>query len=216
VTLACTEQRLQESVLRADPASPDNTLYTCQATQLEEYSSYLHWWDLRQYVRDIRSGNLRRGIGISKSGDLLETILGALEVVRSLIINAFNRAQIMRDGALYPHIGGSLETTVNVELNLQPGEFVEVRSKEEIMATLDRKSKNRGLLFDSEMLRYCGGTFRVLKRVNQIVDERSGRILKMKSPCIILEGVVCISEYHHLCPRAIFHYWREAWLRRVE
>ena len=213
---ACTELRLQESVLRADPASPGNTLYTCQATQLEEYSSYLHWWDLRQYVRDIRSGNLRRGIGISKSGDLLETILGALEVVRALVITAFNKLQIIRDGALYPHIAGSLDTTVNVELNLQPGEFVEVRSKEEIIATLDRKNKNRGLLFDSEMLRYCGGTFRVLKRVNQIVDERSGKILKMKSPCVILEGVACISEYHHLCPRAIFHYWREAWLRRVE
>jgi hypothetical protein len=103
-----------------------------------------------------------------------------------------------------------------LDLNLKPGEFVIVRSQDEIHATLDRNNKNRGLLFDSEMLRYCGGTFRVLKRVNQIVDERTGKTMKMKSPCIILEGVACVSEYHRWCPRAIYHYWREAWLRRVE
>lgn len=214
-SLACNEQRLQEVVFDAR-STPDRVLYTCQATQLPGFSTYLPWWDLRQYVRDIRSGNLRRGFGISLSGDLLETVLSALEVIRALIITVFNKLQAMRDGVLYPHIAGSLDTTENVILNLQPGEFVEVRSKEEILATLDRKSKNRGLLFDSEMLRYCGGTFRVLKRVNQIVDERSGRILLMKAPCIILDGVACISEYHHLCPRTIYHYWREAWLRRVE
>jgi len=40
------------------------------------------------------------------------------------------------------------------------------------------------------MLRYCGGTFRVLKRVNQIVDERTGKMMKMKSSCIILEALL--------------------------
>ena len=213
--LACTEQRLRECVFQRNPSTAGESLYTCQATQLPEFSSYLHWWDLRHYFRDIRSGNLRRGVGISKSGDLLETILSTLEVVRALVIAVFNKMQARRDGAIYPHIAGSLDATPTAELNLQPGDFVEVRSKEEIMATLDNRHKNRGLLFDSEMLRYCGGTYRVLKRVNQIVDERSGRILKMKSPSIILEGVACISEYHHLCPRSIYHYWREVWLRRV-
>ena len=213
---ACTEQRLTEAVFERNPVAPAEPLYTCQATQLPQFSSFLHWWDLRHYVRDIRAGNLRRGMGISRSGDLLETILGVLEVARALVIAAFNKVQDIRDGVRYPHIAGSLDATPTAELKLQPGDFVEVRSKEEIMATLDNRSKNRGLLFDSEMLRYCGGTYRVLKRVNQIVDEKSGKILKMKSPCIILEGVACISEYHHLCPRSIHHYWREVWLRRVE
>jgi len=214
--LTCTEQRLRESVVRPDPASPGNTLYTCQATELREFTSHLYWWDLRQYFRDIRSGNLHRGIGDSKSEAVLETVLSFLEVVRSLVITAFNKLQEFRSGVRYPHIEGLLDTTPAVEVNLQPGEFVQVRSRDEILSTLDRRNKNRGLLFDSEMVRYCGGTFRVLKRVNQIVDERTGKIMKMKSPCIILEGVACVSEYHRLCPRAIYHYWREAWLRRVE
>jgi hypothetical protein len=213
----CTEQRLRESVVRPDPASPGGTIYMCQATELREFTSHLYWWDIGQYFRDIRSGNLRRGIaGTSKSEEVLEGILGFLEVVRSLIITAFNKLQDIRDGVQYPHIQGTLDTTPTMELNLQSGEFVTVRSKEEILATLDRNKKNRGLLFDSEMVRYCGGTFRVLKRVNQIVDERTGKVMKMKSPCIILEGVACASEYHRLCPRAIYHYWREAWLRRPD
>jgi hypothetical protein len=214
--LSCTEERLRESTLRPDPSAPGNTLYMCQATELREFTSHLYWWDLRQYFRDIRSGNLKRGIGDSKSEEVLEVVLSIFEVIRSLVITAFNKVQELRSGVRYPHIEGQLDTTPTVELNLQPGEFVQVRTKHEILDTLDRNSRNRGLLFDSEMVRYCGGTFRVLKRVNQIVDERTGKTMKMKSPCIILEGVACVSEYHRLCPRAIYHYWREAWLRRVE
>jgi len=213
---ACTEERLRESTLRPDPAAPGNTLYMCQATELREFTSHLYWWDIRQYFRDIWSGNLKRGIGDSKSEEVLEVVLSFLEIVRSLVITAFNKVQGLRSGVRYPHIEGRLDTTPTFELNLQPGEFVQVRTKHEILATLDRNSKNRGLLFDSEMVRYCGGTFRVLKRVSQIVDERTGKTMKMKSSCIILEGVACVSEYHRLCPRAIYHYWREAWLRRVE
>jgi hypothetical protein len=211
----CTEQSLRDSVVRPDPASPGSSLYVCQATELREFTSHLYWWDFRQYFRDIRSRNLSRGISDSKSEAALEVVLSFLEVIRSLIVTTFNKLQEIRSGVRYPHIEGSLDATPTVQLNLQPGEAVQVRPREEILATLDRNSRNRGLLFDSEMVRYCGGTFRVLKRVNQIVDERTGKVMKMKSPCIVLEGVACVSEYHRLCPRAIYHYWREAWLQRL-
>jgi len=121
----------------------------------------------------------------------------------------------LRRGVRYPHIEGALVTTPTAELHLEPGEFVQVKSKEEILATLDRRNRNRGLLFDSEMLKYCGGSYRVLKRVNQIVDEKTGKMLHMKSSCIILDGSACAADYHKLCPRAIYHYWREGWLRRI-
>jgi hypothetical protein len=142
-------------------------------------------------------------------------MLGVIDVVRALLILLFNKVQGIRDGVQYPRIEGSLTTTPTFEMNLQPGEFVQVKSKAEILATLDRRHRNRGLLFDSEMVRYCGNTFRVLKRVNQIVDEKNGTMMRMKAPCIILEGVACASDYHRFCPRAIYHYWREAWLERV-
>jgi hypothetical protein len=206
---------LQRATRRGTDPSSGEAIYACQATDLREFSEDLPWWDVRQYIRDVRSGNVGRGIGDSKSERVLETLLGCLEVFRSLLIETFNKFQASRKGVQYPHIEGSLLTTPTEELGLQPGEIVQVKSREEILTTLDQRNRNRGLLFDSEMLRYCGGTYRVLKRVNEIVDEKTGKLLRMKSPCIILEGSACVSEYHRLCPRAIYHYWREAWLRRV-
>jgi hypothetical protein len=104
-------------------------------------------------------------------------------------------------------------------LNLQPGELVQVRSEEEIAPTLDNRGYNRGLSFDREMQRLCGQTFRVKARVNQIIDESTGRMIHMKRDCIILEGGVCSGECstgRWFCGREIYAYWREAWLRRVD
>jgi hypothetical protein len=103
-------------------------------------------------------------------------------------------------------------------LDLQPGEFVRVRSPEEIAATLDNTGHNRGLSFDREMLRYCGQTLRVKARVNHIIDESSGRLIHIKRDAIILEGGICTGECsagRWFCPREIYAYFREAWLERV-
>jgi hypothetical protein len=211
----CTAESLLQTSRKPNDVVTGEPIYSCQATDVREFSTDLPWWNVWQYVRDVRSGNLRRNFGDSRSEVFMETLLAWNEVFRSLLIELFNALQSRRRGVTYPHIEGMLVTTPTAELHLQPGEFVQVKSKEEILATLDRRNRNRGLLFDSEMIRYCGGTYRVLKRVNQIVDEKTGKILRMKGPCIILEGSACVSEYHRLCPRAIYHYWREGWLRRA-
>jgi hypothetical protein len=146
---------------------------------------------------------------------VLEFLLAVLCLVRSLVITCFNEVDRRRCGREYPSIGGSLKKTPLEALNLRPGELVQVRTKAEILATLDRNSCNRGLAFTAEMLPYCGGIYRVVRRVHRIIDEKTGYMLNMKTPCIILEGVVCNGEFHRLCPRAIFHYWRECWLTRA-
>jgi len=48
-------------------------------------------------------------------------------------------------------------------LNVQSGEWVEVRSAKEIFATLDRHAKLRGLQFTREMQKYCGKRFKVYR-----------------------------------------------------
>jgi len=54
------------------------------------------------------------------------------------------------------------------------------------------REPGRGLHgFDAEMARFCGRTARVKARANRCVDERTGRMLTMKYPCIILEDIVC-------------------------
>ena len=89
----------------------------------------------------------------------------------------------------------------------------------EIKATLDDQGFNRGLSFDREMLPYCGQTLRVKRRVDRLIDETTGRMLKIPKDCIILDGPVCSGECstgRWFCPREIYPYWREAWLRRVD
>jgi hypothetical protein len=64
-----------------------------------------------------------------------------------------------------------------------------------------------------------GRVFQVRSRVNRIVDERNGSMIEIGSDCVILEGAVCSGQHslrRWFCPRAIFPYWREAWLERVD
>jgi len=63
---------------------------------------------------------------------------------------------------------------------------------------------------------YCGRQARVLQRVERTIDERTGKLLRIKRPCIVLEDVTCRGAYHRCCPRADYLYWREIWLERVE
>jgi hypothetical protein len=203
-----------ESLITASQSTnaEKETIYSCQATELRNFTSFMHWWDPRQYVRDFQSGNLSSDVGDSFTENLLELVLGILQGIRAFIISLFRRR-----GIAFPIIRGTTEKTPSGVLDLQPGELVRVRSKDEIVATLNSNSKNRGLYFGPEMTRYCGGIYRVLRRVHHIVDEKTGKMLHMKQPCIVLEGVWCqMSDYFRFCPKAIYHYWREIWLERVE
>ena len=207
-----------ETLLAAsrESSSAGETIYNCQATDVPKFTSYMSFWDPRQYIRDLRSGNLKSGLeGNLRGHRLLEFILNVLRLLQASIIGLFNQLQSRRQGKHYPFIEGDSAKTPIEFLDLQPGDLVEVRSKEEIVATLGKDQKNRGLWFDSEMLPYCGGIYRVLRRVHKIIDEKTGKLITMKNPCIVLEGVVCRSEFHRLCPRAIYPYWRESWLKRA-
>jgi hypothetical protein len=182
-----------------DPATDEAPIYRCQATELVRASTPLPWWEPRQYVRDVRSGNY----------GLVEVALG---IARFLFVGV----HIRLTGSSIPFFHGRLGSTPRGELGLQEGERVRVRTRKEIEATVDRKNRNRGLSFDSEMVRYCGRETRVLRRVEQIVDERTGRMRIIPGDCLILDGAICTAEYHLACPRSIYPYWRETWVTRVD
>ena len=77
---------------------------------------------------------------------------------------------------------------------------------------------NRGLSFDAELVPYCGKVFRVRTRIERFIDEKTGKMMKMKTPAVILDGVYCHSLYSGariFCPRGVFLWWREIWLERV-
>ncbi len=93
-------------------------------------------------------------------------------------------------GRTFYQIAGDQKTTLHAELNLQPGEWVEVKSPEEIQATLDQHGRNRGLSFEPEMTLYCGRRYRVATPLRTIVAEETGKMIQL-SNTVILDGVVC-------------------------
>ena len=100
-------------------------------------------------------------------------------------------------------------------LGLRPGELVEVKSINEILATLGPDRKCKGLLWMTGMRKYCGKRYRVFKRIENILLETNGDSRKMANT-VILEGVMCDGAEFGDCDRSCFHFWREAWLKRVE
>jgi hypothetical protein len=187
------------------------TRYACQATEiLRAAPERLPVKDLSHFIDDVRLGNA-----------------GLLFVVRAVLVAAFNRAQSMsrsklperlrfRRGLAWRFLAGRAgHPTPTAVLDLQPGEVVRVKSREEILATLDENLLNRGMGFDAEMSRYCGRTAVVQARVDRCLDERTGRLMTMKTPCIILERTVCSGAYTSVCPREYVPFWREIWLERI-
>jgi hypothetical protein len=164
----------------------------------------MRWWDPRQYVDDLLSGNVSPG-----------------RFVYYVALAALNACiRFAKRDPDYPYVAGlATSDTPGSPLNLQPGELARIRTRAEIMHTIDKGRRNRGLWFDVEMEPYCGKSYRVLDRVTRIIDEKTGKMLKISKDCVILDGAVCSgcrSRRRLFCPRAIYAYWREAWLERAE
>jgi hypothetical protein len=179
-------------------------VWRCQATEALKATDQVRVFkDPQQYWREFTNGNFGRLRFIRL-------------MIRALVMEVAHRLGFVK--ALPLH-GEGPEAPPTEPLDLQPGELVQVRSPAEIQATLDDKGLNRGLSFDREMLPYCGQTLRVKERVDRLIDETNGRMLRIPKDCIILEGPVCSGECstgRWFCPREIYPFWREAWLRRVE
>jgi hypothetical protein len=192
---------LAASTRRPTPEGETGDYYRCQTTELLNATTEVtrkNRWDPRFYTQDLTSGNV-----------------GLTQFVRFGLLAMANAFTITWRGRRYPFLQGRAgKKTPRVDLQLAPGDIVEVRSKEEIAETL-----NDGLWFDVEQLAFCGQRFRVLQRVEKILNEKTGRMMKMPNPCVILDSVTCsgnISTCRMFCPRSIYPYWHEVWLKRVD
>ena len=218
----CTEVDLWTHI--KSPAAESGTpTYICQMTQTPFATMPLAWWDPRQYVEDYLSGNvtlarLLSGLIYWAYYSLSQAGIGLGRPMRWL----YDQISPICGGSLFPRKPGVIpegQPTPSGKLNLQPGELVRVKSHERILETVDTENRNRGMHWDAELVPYCGGTYKVLKRVSKIIGERTGKMQEMKSPCIILDSVVCQARYSScrlFCPKAMYPYWREIWLERVE
>ncbi|MBZ5634667.1 MAG: hypothetical protein LAO55_16210 [Acidobacteriia bacterium] len=216
----CTEE---DVIAQASSAGANGTLsYRCQATQLPYATANLSWWEFSQYFEDYWSGNV----------SLWRILCGGIySVYYSLTKAGIKLGRPLRwfydtfyplwRGTPFPRKHGIIpdgQPTPAQTLNLQAGELVRVKSHDEILKTLNPANRNRGMFWDAEEVPYCGGTYRVLRRVDKIINEKTGKMLHMKTPCVILDGVICqsrFSDHRMFCPRSIYSYWREIWLERV-
>ncbi|MBX6383676.1 MAG: hypothetical protein IRZ07_12005, partial [Microbispora sp.] len=101
-------------------------------------------------------------------------------------------------------------------LNLRVGELVEVRSEEEILATLDEKGELDNLPFMPEMLRFCGQRMRVHKVAHKLCDTIGRSGMRRMENAVHLAGARCDGSAHGGCQTACLLYWKEAWLKRVD
>ena len=174
----------------------DTDLYSCQYTQLASASRSMRRWDVRQDLRPLAAGNVT---------------VSAFWV--ALLTRLFNAAQGARGGVQYPSMmPGPASGLRPVERGLAPGDTVRVRTMEDIAATLDQGSRHRGLWFDRDMVKHCGRRYGVLRRVERIIDDATGRMLEMKTPCVVLAGAEASGEYLRFCAQHEYPFWREAWL----
>lgn len=176
--------------------------WRCQATEALKASEHLRGYDLSQYWRELTNGNFN-------------SVRFVFLFIRAMALQFANRVGLLKPLPLH----GPNRPSMREPLNLQPGDVVQVLSPAEIATTLDEAGLSDGLSFDREMLPYCGGTYRVKERVQRIIDDETGRMLNIRKDCLILEGTVCsglCSTGRYFCPREIYPFWRESWLRRVD
>jgi hypothetical protein len=219
----CSESDVWSGTRRVSGAATEpEPVYVCQSTQIPHATQPLAWWDLRQYIEDYTSGNVRFGqllaaLVFTPYAALAEAGVGLGSAMRW----AYDRFQAMRGGAPYPRRRGSIpigSPTPADKLDLKAGERVKVRSYRKILDTLNELSHNRGMYFDGEQVPFCDGTYHVLRRVERLIDEKTGKMVQLKNDAIVLRNVVCEARYascRRFCPRAIYPYWREIWLERV-
>jgi hypothetical protein len=165
-------------------------------------------------IETAHEGGRMRRPGIFYLPLRLLQILRAGGVKHALQTTVFPRIAALRDRVRGNQHEGRPSAVADEALHLEPGDIVEVKALDEILATLDEKGRFRGLTFTPEMRQHCGKRFRVFKRLELMFDEYHNSQRRVKNT-VLLEGVVCTGAGLG-CDRSCFLYWREAWLRRCK
>ena len=210
--------RIGEAGLAVDPGlaelrarlkvRADEQRYFCQSTELcnatEAFPGKKKVWMARIAFREIGNGDR-----------------SAAEIARQFVL--WCRYRLLRARTRGQWLRGPDTRTPSESLDLKPGDIVRVKSRDQIVQTLDRKSRNRGMSICYEMTRCCGAEAEVGIRVERIIDEKSGKMQQLQNTVMLrnLRGnpalcdeCLCHDEMGD-CPRGELMYWREIWLERA-
>jgi hypothetical protein len=186
----------------------DERRYFCQSTEL--YKS------TEAFPRGERHLRARIALREIRNGDL-----GMLQTFRLLAFYLWQK--MLRTFGCDGWLRGPHKHTPTQSLNLRPGELVRVKSRAQIVQTLDHRRSNRGMGLCYEMMRCCGREAEVRYRVDRLINERTGvmreiadtvTLNSMRGCGSLGEECLCYGEPGD-CPRGELMYWREIWLERV-
>jgi hypothetical protein len=101
---------------------------------------------------------------------------------------------------------------------MQPrsGDWVVVRSKEEILATLDKNGRLEGLPFMPEMFEYCGRRVRISSSAHKTCGPIQGRYFALQTKDLVHLGYRCNGKAHDGCQNGCQIFWHTAWLRHAD
>jgi hypothetical protein len=107
------------------------------------------------------------------------------------------------------------EMTEDLSRRITKGDWVRVKTVEEIQSTLDRWQELKGCAFLSNMWQYCGTEQQVLISMERFLDERDYKVKKSKG-IVLLKDVLCEgTPVFGQCDRRCHLFWREEWLEKI-
>jgi len=175
----------------------EESRYLCQSTVLATATADLPRWNLLPFVSQVRDGEL--------------TVTRFLLIIALAILNLLRKLLGLKE---LGRLTGPKSKSSKRDLGLQPGEWVRVKSHEEIKQTLDSVGRNRGLFFEPEMSEYSGKSFQVDFLIRKMIHEETGEMLHL-SNTVVLKGLTCQGLCAKSCPRSNYWFWREDWLDRA-
>src|ERR1039457_5132948 len=91
---------------------------------------------------------------------------------------------------------------------LKAGEWVWVRSKDEILATLDKNGRYEELPFMRHMLQYCGQKLRVARRAHKLCGTQHSTVSGTMKDAVVIEDLRCDGQGLGGCEASCLFIWK--------
>jgi hypothetical protein len=99
-------------------------------------------------------------------------------------------------------------------MHMHVNEWVEVRSRQEILQTLDKNGRLDGMPFMPQMFQYCGKRFKIHKSAHKTCDPIHSTDSRSVANAVHLD-LRCDGQAYGGCQAGCRLFWKEAWLKPV-